>query len=245
MIICKSRIIVKINGEKMMKKSTKNEIVKIFWIFIIGSALGCLVETIVCLVQKGHFEIRQGVIYGPFIPVYGAGAVIYYLIVPRITGAKIKNVQEISWIKIFLYTMILGGLTEYLFSYAQECMFGTVSWEYSNLSFNLNGRTSLLHCMYWGIGGILFIKLLYPSIRDIDVFNNITKNAKIATIAFFVFMILNTGISMLAGYRQYERVQNISADTRLDRFLDKHYPDSVMDKIFSNKQYTNQNKGNR
>ena len=225
-----------------MKESTKNEIIKLFWIFVIVSALGCVIETIVCFRQKGHFEVRQGVIYGPFIPVYGAGAVIYYLLVPKVTGATIENTKKISCIKIFLYTMMLGGITEYLFSYGQECIFGTVSWEYSNIPFNLNGRTSLLHCIYWGIGGIIFIKCLYPHTQKLNNFTNISKNAKIATVAFFAFMILNMGISTLAGYRQYERTLNISADTKLDIFLDKHYPDKVMNLIFSNKQYTNQMK---
>lgn len=225
-----------------MKKDTKNELVKLFWIFVVVSILGCIMETIVCLVQLGHFEVRQGVIYGPFIPVYGAGAVLFYLLVPKITGATTDNAKEINSIKIFLYTMILGGLTEYLFSYAQECLFGTVSWEYGALRFNLNGRTSLLHCIYWGLGGILFIKWIYPHTEKWGQFENINKKAKIATTFFFIFMIFNMLISMLAGYRQLERIRNIEANTKLERFLDKHYPDSVMDIIFSNKQYTNQTK---
>ena len=74
-----------------MKQNTKDYIIKLFWIFIIASIIGCAVETIVCIVQKGHFEIRQGVIYGPFIPVYGAGAVLFYIFVPLITGATAEN----------------------------------------------------------------------------------------------------------------------------------------------------------
>lgn len=225
-----------------MKEKTKNEILKLFWIFVVISIFGCVLETIVCIVEEGHFEVRQGVIYGPFIPVYGAGAVLFYLLVPKITGATTENTKQINCIKIFLYTMVLGGITEYLFSYAQECLFGTVSWEYGAMYFNLNGRTSLLHCTYWGLGGILFIKWIYPYTNRLDNFSNMSKRAKIATAVFFVFMIFNMGISMLAGYRQYERMQNIPADTRLEEFLDRHYPDNIMDVIFSNKQYTNQEK---
>ena len=147
-----------------MKQETKNYLIKLFWIFIIASIIGCIVETIVCIVQKGHFEIRQGVIYGPFIPVYGAGAVLFYIFVPKIVGATANNTKDISNIKIFIYTMILGGVTEYIFSFGQACLFGTVSWDYSKIFLNLNGRTSLLHCIYWGIGGILFIKFSYLSL---------------------------------------------------------------------------------
>lgn len=218
-----------------MKKNTKDYIIKLFWVFIIASIIGCVVETVVCIVQKGHFEIRQGVIYGPFIPVYGAGAVLFYIIVPIITGATANNTKEISNIKIFIYTMILGGVTEYLFSYGQECLFGTISWDYSSIPFNINGRTSLLHCIYWGIGGILFIKLLYPYIENLTNKINM-KRLTLATTCLAIFMIYNISISMLAGQRQMERVQNISAKSRLDFYLDEKYPDKVMDAIFSNKK---------
>lgn len=223
-----------------MKDSTKNEIIKLFWVFIIASVIGCIVETTLCFIQKGYFEVRQGLIYGPFIPVYGAGAILFYIIVPKITKATTENTKEIKKSKIFFYTMILGGVTEYLFSYAQECLFGTVSWEYGALLFNLNGRTSLLHCIYWGIYGVIFIKLIYPQTKRLDNFSNISKGAKVATFSFIIFMVINIIISMLAGYRQYERMKNIPADTRLEKFLDKYYPDSIMDIIFSNKQYTSQ-----
>ena len=64
--------------------------------------------------------------------------------------------------------MLLGGIVEYLCSYFQELLFGTISWDYSNLWFNINGRTSLLHCTYWGIGGVLFMKYVMPLINHID-----------------------------------------------------------------------------
>ena len=63
--------------------------------------------------------------------------------------------------------MVLGGIVEYLFSFFQEKFFGTVSWDYSNLWFNINGRTSLLHCLYWGTGGVLFVKYIYPFIEKL------------------------------------------------------------------------------
>lgn len=218
-----------------MKQNTKDYIIKLFWIFIIASIIGCAVETIVCIVQKGHFEIRQGVIYGPFIPVYGAGAVLFYIFVPLITGATAENAKEISNIKIFLNTMVLGGITEYLFSYGQEKLFGTISWDYSNIPFNINGRTSLLHCIYWGIGGIIFIKYLYPYIENLTNRMNM-KKLTIATTFLAIFMVYNISISMLAGQRQMERVQNISANSRLNTYLDKKYPDKLLDTIFSNKK---------
>ena len=160
---------------------------------------------------------------------------MFYIFVPLITGATAENAKEISNIKIFLNTMVLGGITEYLFSYGQEKLFGTISWDYSNIPFNINGRTSLLHCIYWGIGGIIFIKYLYPYTENLTNRMNM-KKLTIATTFLAIFMVYNISISMLAGQRQMERVQNISANSRLDTYLDKKYPDKLLDTIFSNKK---------
>ena len=52
----------------MNDKKIKNELIILFWLFIIGSIAGFIFEITVVFFQKGHFELRQGLIYGPFIP---------------------------------------------------------------------------------------------------------------------------------------------------------------------------------
>ena len=210
----------------MKKNNFKKWFIRIFWLFMIGSLIGCIVETIVAIVQKGHFEFRQGVIYGPLIPIYGIGAVVYYL-----TISKIKNLKL-----VFLVSMLLGGFVEYMSSYIQELCFGTVSWDYSNLPFNISGRTSLLHCIYWGLAGIIFVKFIYPYVFKLDKLVDNTHFIYLTT-ALTVFMVFNLTISCLAGTRQYERYNNISASSNMDYFLDEYYPDSKMNKIFANAVY--------
>ena len=83
------------------------------------------------LVYTRTIEIRQGLIYGPFIQVYGMGALAFYFLV--------KTEQDPK--KLFFKGMIMGGVLEYLCSFFQEIFFGSVSWDYSNLFLNLNGRT--------------------------------------------------------------------------------------------------------
>ena len=210
----------------MKRKDVFKFILIIFWVFIIGSLIGYGVETIVAIIQNGHFASRQGLLYGPLIPVYGIGLVIYYLVISKI--------KDESNFKIFIITMILGGIVEYLFSFFQEKLFGTVSWDYSNLWFNINGRTSLLHCIYWGTGGVLFVKYVYPFIEKI--INKLDLLAvKHITVILIVLLAFDVGISCIASSRQKERVEGIAASSNLDRYCDEHYPDSVMDYIYSNK----------
>ena len=130
--------------------------------------------------------------------------------------------------------MVLGGIVEYLFSFFQEKFFGTVSWDYSNLWVNLNGRTSLLHCLYWGTGGVLFVKYIYPFIEKL--INKIDVLVlKQITVILLVLLAFDVGISCIAANRQRERIEGVAANSSLDRFCDEYYPDSVMDYIYSNK----------
>lgn len=210
----------------MKRKDVFKFVLIIFWVFIIGSMIGYGVETIVAIIQNGHFASRQGLLYGPLIPVYGVGLVAYYLVI-----SKIKDKGNL---KIFIITMVLGGIVEYLFSFFQEKFFGTVSWDYSNLWFNLNGRTSLLHCLYWGTGGVLFVKYVYPFIEKL--INKIDILAlKQITVILLVLLAFDVGISCIAANRQRERIEGVVANSSLDRFCDEYYPDSVMDYIYSNK----------
>lgn len=211
----------------MEKRKIIDELIIIFWLFVFGSILGYIFEMIVVLFQKGYFESRQGLIYGPFTPVYGMGIVIYYLFLNNI---NIKNKT-----KVFFITMILGGLIEYSCSFVQEKVFGTISWDYSNLWFNINGRTSLLHCSYWGVAGVLYITYIEQMIRI--VIEKIHKNNKsFITIMVSVFMVFDIGLSCIAANRQTERRNNILPSSKLDVFLDRYYSDEYMDKVFANKK---------
>ena len=211
----------------MNKDKIREELTILFWIFIIGSIAGFIFEITVVFFQKGHFELRQGLIYGPFIPVYGIGAMCYYIVLSKI---KIKNK-----VQIFLITMILGGITEYLCSFIQEKAFGTISWDYSYLPFNINGRTSLLHCIYWGIGGVLYITYIEPLLNKMIDKTNM-KAFDLITIILSIFIVFDISISWMAADRQTERKNDIEPQNHLDLFLDKNYPDEYMNRIFNNKK---------
>ena len=216
--------------EETSKENIIQKLTKVFWIFLIGSILGYGIEMIVGLVQNGHFVSRQGLLFGPFIQVYGVGLVAYYLV--------ISNIKKKSYIKIFFITMLLGGIVEYLFSYFQETWFGTISWDYSNLLFNIHGRTSLLHCLYWGIGGVLFVRFILPLIRNL---NEWCKNTNFRFITAFLVLFITFDIVMsgMAGSRQLERKNNIAANGYIDNFFDEYYPDEKLEQIYSNAKTVN------
>ena len=198
---------------------------KIFWVFIIGCLAGYILEVTWHFILTRGFQTRQGLIYGPFAPVYGLGTLAFYLVLP-----KIKNIFNIFWV-----SALLGGITEYLCSYFQEKLFGTISWDYSGLFMNLDGRTSITYCILWGILGIIFVKFIYPYIEKLFNKMNMTVITKFVTAFAVVFMVFNISISSLAARRQYERREHIAPENEIDEFLDEHYPDEFMNKVYANK----------
>ena len=56
---------------------------KVALICIAGSFAGVVVEILWCLFRNGYIESRSGLVYGPFNPVYGIGAVVMTLALYR------------------------------------------------------------------------------------------------------------------------------------------------------------------
>lgn len=208
-----------------MGKKIINYGMKIFWIFVIGSVFGFFAEMLYALVYTRTLEIRQGLIYGPFIQIYGMGAVAYYILISQIQDPK----------KAFFSGMIMGGALEYLCSFFQEIFFGTISWDYSHMFMNLNGRTSLLYCVYWGIIAIAYLKVIYPVFQKMEPLLD-KIGVRIVTVFFMIFMTFDIVISCMAGNRQQERREQMPPKGALDEFLDRMYPDELLDRIYHNKR---------
>ena len=198
---------------------------KYFWIFIIGSLIGFIYETILEYIQTGRIFSKQELIYGPFTVVYGIGAVIF-----TIVNKKFKNVSV-----IFLITAFFGGVLEYFYSFFQERFFGTVSWDYSEAITNIDGRTTILYAIGWGILGVIYVKVLYPSISKL--IESIQKKIAVpVTWAIIIFMIFNINITIFSSVRQFERRQSIPAKNEIDKFYDMYYPNDKLNSIFENRK---------
>ena len=198
---------------------------KYFLIFIIGSIFGFVYETILEFIQTGNISFKQELIYGPFLPVYGLGAILFMFVI-----SKTK-----SYFKTFLICAILGGILEYFYSFFQEMFFGTISWDYSNQVTNIDGRTSLFYAAFWGILAVIFKAYLYP------FFSNLIEKIprKIGTPiiwAIIIFMVFNINITIFSSLRQNARSKNIAPQNNIDLFYDTYYPDELLNKIYVNRR---------
>ena len=127
---------------------------KIALIVFIGSFAGVMLELLWCFARHGYLESRSGLVWGPFNMLYGVGAASLSIILYRFRNRG-------KWLS-FLGGFVVGSVVEYVCSWLQEVLFGSRSWDYSRVPFNINGRICLLYSLFWGALGILWIKDIYP-----------------------------------------------------------------------------------
>lgn len=213
---------------------------KLACLFFIGAFLGDLTETIFCRLTMGVWMSRSSVVYGPFSIVWGLACALLTLFLYRYRNKSDRH--------IFLAGTLLGGAYEYICSVFTELVFGTVFWDYSGFAFNLGGRINLLYCFFWGIAAVIWLKFIYPALsRLIEKLPR--KTGTILVNCMIVFMIFNMAISSLAlaRYTQRNTVEAASAknakdaqttdgeeDSFLDDFLDEHFPNERMERIYPN-----------
>ena len=202
---------------------------KLFIIFFSGSFVGVLIELLWCYLRNGYFESRSGLVYGPFNLVYGIGALVLTMALYRYRNR--------SWTFSFIGGFVTGSVIEYFCSFFQELLFGSTSWDYSNIPFNLNGRICLLYSVFWGVLGIFWIKKIYPRIAG-WILRIPDRVGKTVVWILLAFMVVNSAVSGAAVYRWAERTGGKEASGSLERVLDERFPDERMERIYANLEFT-------
>lgn len=165
-----------------MEEKNELKIYDLIWYFVIFSILGMIIETLYCYITTGVIESRQGLIWGPFCPVYGVGAVILIFVL---------NKYNKNWIKLFILGLILGSVIEYLLSYILEAIYGIRFWEYSYITEHINGRICLPYSIFWGVLSILVMKIVKPLIDKIIKLIPINIGKKIEMV-IVIFLIIDS-----------------------------------------------------
>ena len=195
------------------------------WLFVVGAFLGDVVETIFCRVTAGVWMSRSSLVWGPFSVVWGLALVLAAVL---LRGSERKSESRIFW-----FGVILGGAYEYVCSAVTELLFGTVFWDYSGFKFNLGGRINLLYCFFWGIAAVAWIRYGYPLVaKGMNKLKTHIRPWMTAVLA--VFMAVNMGVSTLALARYDARTSGVEAATPLAVFLDAHFDNARMERIYPN-----------
>lgn len=201
----------------------------IFWVFVICSILGLVIETIyhMLVVEPGVLHDRAGLLYGPFSPMYGFGAVFMTLVLNRFRNKH--------FLLIFLVSAVIGGAFEYLVSLFLEAAFGVSAWDYTGEFLSINGRVCGLYMCMWGALGVAWIKLLLPII--LGIVNKIPWNWRYAVTSVCTVLMVIDGFLTLAAldcwYQRKAGTMDYEHASAIVQFCNEHYPDDFMERRFA------------
>ncbi len=206
----------------------KNFFVKLFYIFILGSIVGWVVEGLYTLIVFKELVNHSAVVIGPFDMAYGICFVVLTLLF-----YKFKN---INIFKAFIIGFIGGTVLEYIMSLGMEIFLGFTAWDYSTYPLNINGRVCLIYSVFWGILGIAWVKLIYPFILKIlDKFNY--KIATKIAIILIVFLVFDVFLTIQARERAKDKLKGIEASNKFEEFLDNTFNNDYLKNMYNNVEW--------
>lgn len=118
--------------------------------------------------------VNRGFMHGPFLPIYGSGAVSILLFT--------LHFKQNVWLVAFV-GMLAATFLEYWTGVAMEKMFHVRYWDYSNEKFNLNGHICLKCSLCWAFFSVILTFYLHAPIEKMVL--AINSNL----LDFFVFLL--------------------------------------------------------
>lgn len=206
----------------------------LFWVFFVCSVLGLILEEVwhMVIVDPGVYQDRAGMLFGPFSPIYGFGAVLMTMALNRFYK---KNP-----LIIFLVSALIGGAFEVFVGWFMQTSFGVVSWSYSHIRlFGMpdpiavltGGRTCTPFACMWGLGGLIWIKVLLP--RLLKLINMIPwKRRYSATVILTAVMLIDGVMTLQSLDYWYQRVNGTVRNIPVAQFYDKHFDNEYMENRF-------------
>lgn len=146
--------------------------------FMVYSFAGWILESVSKTIAQRKF-VNSGFLTGPFCPIYGFGALIMQLCLQFLKDQPII---------LFIAAFFLLSIWEYIVGILLEKIFKTKYWDYSHLKFNFQGRICLKNSLYWGILGVVFIRLLHPFVQTY---------IEMLPIDLLLYIVIIIGIAML------------------------------------------------
>lgn len=194
-------------GVKIMYGYTLLQWILFLYIYCI---IGWCWETLFVSVKKRKFTNR-GFMVGPWLPIYGFGAVIMLM-----ASLPVKD----NIFLVFVCGMTAATILEYCTGEAMEALFKVRYWDYSNQPFNLNGHICLFCSIGWGIASVVLIKFIHSPIEHF-VLGFDYKIQRWAVMILSVFISVDFTLSFRAAMDLKSVLENITQSNSEIRRLKK------------------------
>ncbi|MCM1537297.1 MAG: putative ABC transporter permease [bacterium] len=146
---------------KTHSNRTQEHLDTMLLLFFTVSVSGYLWEILLYFLMNGTFTNR-GFFHGPWLPVYGLGAVLLAALLERLP-ARLKKRLPL----LFFLSALVCTATEYLLGLYLETRRHVRYWDYTGWPLSIGGKVCLISFVFFGLGGLLLERRLLPFLRRI------------------------------------------------------------------------------
>ena len=170
--------------------------------FYIYCVCGWIFESAYVSIRNRRF-VNRGFMTGPWIPLYGSGAVLILFVTLPVKG---------NYMLMFLLGAAAATVLEYFTGVVMERLFGVRYWDYSDQRFNFQGQICLSSTIVWGIMTVLMTEYIHPPVERLVMLVNevILTDVTMAFTVVFTFdfaMAFRTAIDLKEMLMQAEKLR--------------------------------------
>ena len=143
-----------------MRKANLKRAVLLSWIFVVGGIFGFVYEELFYRIDLDMWT-KRGTTYGPWIPIYAYGAVLIVLATFKLRKKPIF---------VFLISMLVCGLLEFLTGWVLFKFLNTRLWDYNTEIWNfgnIGGFICLRSVLFFGASGLFLQYAICPVLKKL------------------------------------------------------------------------------
>lgn len=157
--------------------------------FYIYCFIGWIFESTVVSVNNHRF-VNRGFLQGPFIPIYGEGALMVLL-----ATIPVKD----NLVLVFFMGMLGATLLELVIGTLMESIFKVKYWDYSHHKIQFKGYICLTSSLCWGVLSVLMVKVIHAPIEGFV--QGLPRTAAIiAAVVLTIYFIYDTVTSVIEAW---------------------------------------------
>lgn len=99
---------------------------------------------------------NRGFMYGPFLPIYGSGAILALFVTIPVRD---------NYVLMYIFGALAATVLEYVTGVVMEAVFKVRYWDYSYKKYHFQGHICLSSTIAWGFFVILLVKVIHRPIE--------------------------------------------------------------------------------
>lgn len=188
-------------------------------LFFSYSFMGWSLEVGCKLVELKRF-VNRGFLIGPYCPIYGFGCLGITILLQKYSHDPLA---------LFIMSMVMCSILEYVTSYLLEKLFHARWWDYSRRKYNINGRVCLETMVPFGLLGLGIMYFVNPML--VQFYTRFSETTLfVLAIVFLVLFLADIILSFSIMFKL--KIQNIPVGKDSTEEITKYVRDVLANRSF-------------